>query len=225
MKHTKEYFQHDYNARNSLQLQAMMCECGSDSYGIFWAIVEVLHEKKNKVPLKAYIFSGIADQIKTNPEKVEKVIRFCIEQLEIFREKNGVFYSTRVKANIIKRLQVSKVRAKAGKRGANAKQKLAKESKVKESKVNKGNKEWDSIKENFFNDFNWQEKFCKQKEIGPHALIDKMHEFISDIELKEDYKDLKELKKHFTNLFNKNGHQSNGKLGTSETRVAAVKNF
>ena len=217
LKYPKEYFQHDYNARNSLQLQALMSECGEGSYGVFWAVVEVLHEKKNRVPLKPYIYSGIADQIKTNPEKVEKVIRFCIEHLEIFREKNGVFYSTRVKANILKRLEVSKVRAKAGKRGAIAKQNLAKYSKVKYSIVN--NIEWNSIKENFFNDFKWQEKFCRDKKIGPKFLVDKMHEFISDIELKEDYKELKDLKSHFTNLFNKNkngkeevGHSSGPKL-------------
>lgn len=71
---------------------------------------------------------------------------------------------------------------------------------------------WDSVKENFFNDFKWQEKFCRDKNISPKLLVDQMHEFISDIELREDYKELKDLKNHFTNLHNKN---KNGKQETA----------
>jgi hypothetical protein len=58
-----------------------------------------------------------------------------------------------------------------------------------------------------------------------------MTEFISDIELKEDFKELKELKSHFTNTFNKkNGthQQTNGsgpKLGTSAARIEALKKW
>lgn len=63
------------------------------------------------------------------------------------------------------------------------------------------------IKENFFNDFRWIEKFCRDKNIGPENLKLKMQEFIKDTELREDYKTLPELKSHFTNLFNK---QKNG---------------
>jgi hypothetical protein len=131
---TKQYFQHDYEARNSLQVKALIKEHGAAGYGIFWAVVEVLHEKKNKLPLKEYVYSGIADQMKVDGEKVETVIRFCIEKCELFSEKKGFLSSTRVKRNIIKRLDISKTRAKSGKHGANVKQNLAKERKGKESK-------------------------------------------------------------------------------------------
>jgi hypothetical protein len=63
---------------------------------------------------------------------------------------------------------------------------------------------WDNVKQNFFNDFRWKEKFCRDKGIIMIILEEKMNEFISDTELKEDYKPLPELKNHFTNLFNKN---------------------
>lgn len=89
---------------------------------------------------------------------------------------------------------------------------------------------WDSVKQNFLNAYAWKEKFCLDKKIDLHVLEKKMTEFLSDIELREDYKDLKELKSHFTNLFNKNGsHQqtpgSKAKLGTSEARERAARNY
>lgn len=67
-------------------------------------------------------------------------------------------------------------------------------------------KDWDMIKRNFFNDFRWKEKFCRDKKIMQPDLENRMKEFINDIELKEDYKNLKELKNHFTNRFNKNSN-------------------
>lgn len=63
---------------------------------------------------------------------------------------------------------------------------------------------WTEIVKNFHNDFRWKEKFCRDKRIRLQDLEVKQKEFISDIELKEDFKDLKELKNHFTNWFNKN---------------------
>lgn len=130
----KEYFQHDFNARNSLQIQALIREFGAEGYGIFWAVVEVLHEKKNKVPLKQYVYAGIAEQIKTDAKKVETVIKFSIEEAELFVEKKGFISSTRVKQHITKRLEISKTKARAGQAGARVKQNLAKERKGKEIK-------------------------------------------------------------------------------------------
>lgn len=89
---------------------------------------------------------------------------------------------------------------------------------------------WDSVKTNFFNAYTWKVKFCTDKKITIPDLESKMNEFISDIELKEDYKSLKEIKRHFTNLFNKqnNGSKTFGyssKPGTSEERIIAARNF
>lgn len=66
------------------------------------------------------------------------------------------------------------------------------------------NNNWDSIKLNFFNGWKWKEKFCTDKKVEMPRLEKLMIEFISDTELKEDYKSLTELRKHFINTFNKN---------------------
>lgn len=88
--------------------------------------------------------------------------------------------------------------------------------------------DFDKEKLKFKNDFRWKEKFCRDKNISLQQLELKMDEFISDIELKEDFKELKELKSHFTNTFNKNKNGSTvnqTKLGTSAARIEAARNF
>jgi hypothetical protein len=81
---------------------------------------------------------------------------------------------------------------------------------------------WTNVATNFKNDFRWKEKFCRDKNIKISELENKMNEFISDIELREEYKDLKELKNHFTNLFNKN-KKSNGYNPQAQVDPKSVK--
>lgn len=71
---------------------------------------------------------------------------------------------------------------------------------------------WTETVKNFKNDFRWKEKFCRDKNIPLPQLENKMLEFLVNIELKEDFKTLKELKNHFTNTFNKitNGSNTQG---------------
>lgn len=69
--------------------------------------------------------------------------------------------------------------------------------------INKENFLWTEHLKNFLNDFRWKEKFCRDKVVSLTRLETKMNDFISEIELREDFKDTKELKNHFTNWFNK----------------------
>lgn len=77
---------------------------------------------------------------------------------------------------------------------------------------------WDQEKKNFFDDGAWQWKFSTSKNISIDDLTPFLQEFISDIELKRDYKDFRELERHFTNWYNlkraKNGtHQQQSPKG------------
>ena len=49
----KEYFSHDYNARNDPKLQEVLCEHGVAGLGVFWAIIENLYEQGGELPLNA----------------------------------------------------------------------------------------------------------------------------------------------------------------------------
>ena len=94
-------------------------------------------------------------------------------------------------------------------------------------------KDWDSAKNNFLCADQWQYQFATSKSIHAQDLKNLIAEFVNDIELREDYKNVRGLKSHFTHWYNKrkNGtHQqspngSNSKLGTSEARVKAARDW
>lgn len=83
---------------------------------------------------------------------------------------------------------------------------------------------WTDVVKNFNNDFRWKEKFCIDKKINIEYLELKMKEFISDLELREETKDLKELKRHFTNHFNKKSNGSSEKTKNSTDYKSAGAN-
>jgi|SRR6185436_2231329 len=74
---------------------------------------------------------------------------------------------------------------------------------------------WTTEKEKFFGAGDWIFKFCRDKNLTVDQFDAAAKKFISDLELKEDYKDVKELKRHFTNWFNKN--KSVTPTGTEQT--------
>lgn len=65
-------------------------------------------------------------------------------------------------------------------------------------------KNWKYEKSDFLKNEQWQYRFCSDKRIDKVDLEILMKDFISNIELKEDFKEAKELRNHFTNLFDKN---------------------
>jgi hypothetical protein len=95
-------------------------------------------------------------------------------------------------------------------------------------------KEWPGEKEKFLQSGDWIFKFCREKNLSVEQFDAVANEFLNDLELKEDYKDVKELRRHFTNWFNKDKKNAanrkppaanSGKPGTSEARVHTAKNW
>ncbi len=78
---------------------------------------------------------------------------------------------------------------------------------------------WENEKKQFLASGDWIFKFCRDKDLQLEDFDKSAKIFLSDLELKEDYKDIKELKRHFTNWFNKkdkvvkskNNYSQNGK--------------
>lgn len=62
---------------------------------------------------------------------------------------------------------------------------------------------WESEKKNFINAGDWIFNFCRDKDIKLEKYDKDVKEFLSDLELKEEYKTCKGLKRHFTNWYNK----------------------
>jgi len=59
--------------------------------------------------------------------------------------------------------------------------------------------DWEVEKKNFLNDTVWQMKISQEKSIKKEVLDSYITKFISDIEVKDDYKAVAGLKKHFVN--------------------------
>ena len=157
------YFSHDYNPTSDPKIQALIGEHGAVGYGLYWRIVEMLHEEgTHKLPCKKYIYLALAKQMSLDVDTVELVINCCIELCELFNSDGIMFWSERVLRNIGKRNEISTKRSEAGKRSAELRKSLAsdeqnstnveqvptsvQQNSTKESKVNE-RKEKKEIKE------------------------------------------------------------------------------
>jgi len=145
MKKETFYFSHDYSCINDPKIQALIGKFGAKGYGIFWRIVEMLHEDpEHKLSLKPYVLEAIASLFKEDIKIIKAVIDYSIETCELFQKEEGYIYSDRVLENLEKRNKIKKARSEAGKKSAIARsqqkltsvnQNVTKESKGKESKV------------------------------------------------------------------------------------------
>lgn len=110
------YFQHDYNPTADPKMQALIGEFGAIGYGIYWRLVEMMHESEtHKIEHKKYVNIAIAKQMLTSVEQVCLIIENCINSYELFESDGECFWSERVLRNINKRSEISEKRSIAGK--------------------------------------------------------------------------------------------------------------
>lgn len=181
------YFSHDYNPTSDPKIQALIGEHGAVGYGLYWRIVEMLHEEEtHKLPCKKYIYLALAKQMLTSVEQVESIIKNCIDTYELFKTDGDFFWSERVMRNINKRTELSNKRSKAGKMSAemrknstnveqvstSVQQNPTKERKVKENKVNE-NKEKKEIKEKLSKDSKKKNDSPEQRRAAAVAATNK----------------------------------------------------
>ena len=160
MAHVKEtyYFSHDTNARNDPAILAMRSVYGSEGYGWYWMIVEILREQsgyKYKITGK-YWCNALAMQMQCDRSTAEKFVHDCIHEFDLFACDDAHFWS----ASLIRRMAKKEEKSKQAKEAAkkrwgnsntssernadamrthterNADAMQVKESKVKESKEN-----------------------------------------------------------------------------------------
>lgn len=105
MSENKLYFSHDYYSRDNLSNLRM--KCGLEGYGIYWCLVEIMHENGGEI--KESDIEGIAYNLHTDENKILDVINSC----DTFAVKKGVISSKRVIDNIKKREKISAIRREA----------------------------------------------------------------------------------------------------------------
>lgn len=126
------YFKHDYNARNDRKIAALVKKHKSSGYGVFWITCEMMHEEDGAVEFDDITFGAIAKDSNEDVDFVKTIISDCITEFNLFKREEDILISGRVSRNLEHRKDVSKCRANAGKRGANAKQKQAEERRGEE---------------------------------------------------------------------------------------------
>ena len=138
------YFPHDYSCTNDPKIQALLGKYGATGYGIFWRLVEMLHEDPtHKLPLKKYIFDAVGSQLGVDPDEVLNIVEYLTDTCELFKTHANYFYSERVLENMEKRDAIREKRSFAGKKSAeirqqkstHVKQNSTKDIKTKEIKV------------------------------------------------------------------------------------------
>ena len=103
----KEYFSHDYNARQDPKIMMLIKDFGMEGYGIYWAIIEMMHEQggyieKNSVSAIAFYF-----------RMDENAMQDLFDKYDLFKKNKKYYYSDRVIKNITERQEKSDIAKKA----------------------------------------------------------------------------------------------------------------
>lgn len=89
----KEYFSHDYGTRNKRKMAVLLHEEGCRGYGLFWVIVEMLHENPGfwlKINLDTIFKISDASRC-DDTEYIVKFITNCCKKYEVFVLRRGWF--------------------------------------------------------------------------------------------------------------------------------------
>jgi len=101
----KDYFSHDYHARDHLRDVRM--DFGLEGYGLYWCLVEILHE--NGGSIKETDIKPIAYDLKADEQMLDAILR----NYDMFQIKKGRIYSERVVDNLKRREEISEKRKAA----------------------------------------------------------------------------------------------------------------
>jgi len=116
------YFPHDHHSRNDDRIQVLLIDGGAAAYGIFWAIIEILHEEEShEIEITEIFYKSFAKQMSTPVEQVLEILRLCLKYGLLTERVDGesVFIqSDRVNRNIKHITELQTKKSKAGKASA-----------------------------------------------------------------------------------------------------------
>jgi len=136
----KEYFSHDYNARNDSKVVNLLMKKGLSGIGLYWCLSEMLYECNGFIMLNEC--ERIAFELRINENEIFNIIN----EFDLFKKDKKKFWSD----TILKRLDLRKEKSEKAKQSALVRWNNAnairmqndsnaikeKKSKVKENKVN-----------------------------------------------------------------------------------------
>lgn len=89
------YFSHDSNARNDPKIGAMRCVYGSEGYGWYWMLIEMMREQSGyKLDMQSkYAYRAMALQLQSEADAIKKFIQDCINEFQLFDSDDEFFWS------------------------------------------------------------------------------------------------------------------------------------
>ena len=111
----KTYFLHESTSFNDYKVIKMRSKLGIESYGIFWAVLELLFNEENKLCIDDY--DALAFSLQCDSSKLKQVI----EDFDLFVVEDGCFYSKRLNNHLEDiNAKSNKAKENANKRWKNA---------------------------------------------------------------------------------------------------------
>lgn len=94
------YFPHDYHARYDPKICALIKDYGMEGYGLWWCIVEILHEQEGKIKKFPKMYEWLSHELKQNEALLEQIISSLICDYELLQQDKNYLWSDRVLNNI-----------------------------------------------------------------------------------------------------------------------------
>lgn len=112
------FFSHDMNARHDPKISAMRLKYGSEGYGWFWMLVEMMAESDGyKLDMQSkHSCNAYAMQLQCKREQLDPFLKDCIEDFELFESDEQYFWSKSLRRRMEYRDAVSEKRTEAARR-------------------------------------------------------------------------------------------------------------
>lgn len=118
MKKDAYYFSHDSNASSDPKCSALIHDFGMAGYGLYWAIIEILHQQKGgKLEKFPKLFDGLAHQLMVQKEQLMKQIEAMLHEYFLLHEDEKYIWSDRVLRNLDEKEEKRQIKVEAGRIG------------------------------------------------------------------------------------------------------------
>lgn len=127
------YFSHDFNARNDPKILAMRSKYGSEGYGWYWMIIEILREQSEyKLEHNKYLCITLAMQLQCDCNALHNYVEDCINEYHLF-ESDGVYIWSN---SLMRRMEEKVTKSENAKKAAKARWNKASKDKKDTKKCN-----------------------------------------------------------------------------------------
>lgn len=112
------YFSHDSNARHDPKITVMRGVYGSEGYGWYWMLVEMMRESEGyKLDMQSkYAFNAFALQLQGDSKRIEDFVHDCINEFDLFVSDKKYFWS----ASLLRRMDIREQKSEARRKAARA---------------------------------------------------------------------------------------------------------